>query len=200
MNKREFLAELKAGLSGLPQKDMDETLTFYSEMIDDRIEEGLIEEKAVDQIGTVEEVISQIIAEIPLPRLVKEKVRSKRALRKWEIVLLGLGSPIWLSLLIAAVAVIFSLYVVSWSVIISLWAIEISFFACFLGGVASAVISAFGGNGLTGFAMLGAGLVCAGMSILLFFGCKAATRGLMLLSRKIVLETKSQFIGKGDMK
>lgn len=200
MNKLEFLAELKAGLSGLPQKDMDETLTFYSEMIDDRIEEGLTEEEAVSQIGTVEEVISQIISEIPLPKLVKEKVKPKRALRKWEIVLLGLGSPIWFSLLIAAVAVIFSLYVVLWSIIISLWAIEISFLACFIGGVASAVISAFGGNGLTGIAMFGAGLVCAGMSILLFFGCKAATRGLMLLSMKVVLGIKSLFIGKGDVK
>ena len=37
MLKTEFLTELQNGLSGLPQADIDERLSFYSEMIDDRI-------------------------------------------------------------------------------------------------------------------------------------------------------------------
>ena len=44
MNKQEFLAGLRKGLSGLPQEDIEERLLFYSEMIDDRIEEGMEEE------------------------------------------------------------------------------------------------------------------------------------------------------------
>ena len=39
MNKQEFLMRLREGLSGLPQNEIEERLTFYSEMIDDRIEE-----------------------------------------------------------------------------------------------------------------------------------------------------------------
>ena len=39
MTKQEFLAELRRGLSGLPQNDIEERLNFYSEMIDDRMEE-----------------------------------------------------------------------------------------------------------------------------------------------------------------
>ena len=37
MNKEEFLNELKKGLSGIPENDRNERVTFYSEMIDDRI-------------------------------------------------------------------------------------------------------------------------------------------------------------------
>ena len=50
-------------------------------MIDDRIEDGLSEEEAVGEIGPVDSVVSQIIADTPLPKLVKERVRSNRSLR-----------------------------------------------------------------------------------------------------------------------
>ena len=106
MNKQEFLEQLKGRLSGLPAADVDERLDFYSEMIDDSIEEGLSEEEAVSQVGTVNDVARQIIGEIPLSKIVKENVKPKRRLRAWEIVLLVLGSPGWVSLLIAAVSVV----------------------------------------------------------------------------------------------
>ncbi len=200
MNKQEFLAELRKSLSGFPQDDIEERLTFYGEMIDDRMEEGLPEDDAVSQIGSVEDVISQIMAETPLTKLAKERVKPKRALKTWEIVLLVLGSPIWLSLCIAAFAVILALYVVLWAAIVSLWAVEAALWACALSGVVFAVVFAFDGAGLTGIAMLGAGLVCAGLSILLFFGCKAATRGIISLTKKIALKIKSLFIRKEDVK
>ena len=196
MNKQEFLAQLRKGLSGLPQDDIEERLTFYSEMIDDRMEEGLSEETAVSEIGTVSEVVSQIVAEIPLPKLVKERAKSKQTLKAWEIILLILGSPIWLSLLIAAFAVILAAYIVVWSVIVSLWSIEASLAVCSLGGIISAVVFAFQGNGLTGLALLSAGICCAGLSIFLFFGCKAVTKGILLLTKKMALGIKTLFVGK----
>ena len=68
MLKQEFLNALKEGLKGLPEKDIEERLTFYGEMIDDRIEEGRTEEEAVNEIGSVDEVVQQIVAETPLTR------------------------------------------------------------------------------------------------------------------------------------
>ena len=73
MTKLEFLESLEKGLSGLPKNDIDERIAFYSEIIDDRIEEGLSEEDAVSKIGKIDEVISQIIADTPINKLVKEK-------------------------------------------------------------------------------------------------------------------------------
>lgn len=198
MNKQIFFSELRARLSGLPQEDIEERLGFYEEMIDDRMEEGCTEEEAVAAIGSTDEIVSQILADYPLSKLVKEKVKPKRKLRAWEIVLLVVGSPIWLSLLIAAFAVVFSLYVVLWSLIITLWAIEISFAATALAGAVSAVVLAFQGQGLLGLALFGAGLLFAGLAIFLFFGCVAASKGVILLTKKMVLGTKTLIIGKGE--
>ena len=58
MNKQEFVERLRKGLSGLPQDDIEERLTFYSEMIDDRMEEGLSEEEAVGEIGSVDDAVT----------------------------------------------------------------------------------------------------------------------------------------------
>ncbi|HEZ7986281.1 MAG TPA: DUF1700 domain-containing protein [Ruminococcus sp.] len=200
MNKQEFLAELRKGLHGLPQNDIEERLTFYNEMIDDRMEEGLTEDAAVSEVGTVNEVISQIVTETPLSKIVKEKVRPKRTLRVWEIVLLALGSPIWLSLLIAAFAVIFAVYVTAWSVIAALWASELALAVSSIGSILSAVIFAFQVNGIVAIAVLGAGIAFAGLSIFLFFGCKETTKGILFLTKKMILGIKSLFIGKENIK
>ena len=109
-----------------------------------------------------------------------------------------LGSPIWLSLGIAAVAVILSVYVVLWSVIIALWSVFASLVGCSVGGVASSVILAINGNGLTGIAVIGAGFVCAGLSIFMFYGCKAVTKGIIILTKKLAMLIKLCFIEKEE--
>ena len=52
------------------------------------------------------------------------------------------------------------------------------------------------GHTATGLAALGAALLLAGLSIFLFFGCKAAGRGTVNLTKKIAIGIKSLFIGK----
>lgn len=198
MNKQEFLAQLRKGLSGLPQDDIEERLSFYSEMIDDRMEEGLSEEAAVSDIGTATELISQIIADIPLTKIVKERITPKKKLSVWEVILLVLGSPIWLSLLIAVIAVILSLYVALWSVIIALWAVFVSLVGCVLGGIAGGIVLACCGNVLTGIATVGVGIVCAGLSIFMFFGCKETTKGILILTKKLAVWIKNCFIKKEE--
>ena len=198
MSKQEFLDKLRLRLSGLPKQDVEERLSFFSEMIDDRMEEGLSEEEAVSGIGSVDETAEQIAAEIPLAKIVTEKIKPKRGLKAWEVVLLALGSPIWLSLAVAAFAVILSVYAVIWSVIISLWAVFASLIACALGGAAAGAVFICLGYGLTGFAMIGAGLVLAGLSVFLFFGCRAATGGALLLTKKFALGIKKCFVKKEE--
>ncbi len=197
MNKMEFLEKLEKGLAGLPEDDLFERLAFYGEMIDDRVEEEFSEEEAVRAIGKPDEIARQIISDYPLSKLVKKKMKPKHKIGALEIVLLALGSPIWLSLLIAAIAVIFALYVSLWSIIVSLWAVFASFVGVFIGGVVSGAMFAVSGNLLTGLAMIGAGLLLAGLSIFAFFGCRAATKGIILATKKIVIVLKNLIIGKG---
>ena len=52
--------ELREELMGLPQDEIEERLDFYSEMIEDRMEEGLSEEVAVAEIGIPAEIAAQI--------------------------------------------------------------------------------------------------------------------------------------------
>ena len=72
MNKQEFLASLKSSLSGLPQQEIEDRISFYSEMIDDKVEDGCPEEKVIAEIGPVDRIASQIITEIPLSTLQKQ--------------------------------------------------------------------------------------------------------------------------------
>ena len=198
MNKQEFLDGLRKGLSGLPQADIEERLTFYGEMLDDRIEEGLSEEEAVAAAGSVNEIVRQTVADIPLAKIAKERIKPKRRLKAWEIVLLALGSPIWLSLGVAAAAVIFALYVTVWSVIASFWSVFASLAVCAVGGVPMCVVFAAGGSGAAGITVLSAGIVCAGLSVFMFFGCLQATNGILLLTKKFAIWLKNCFIKKEE--
>lgn len=200
MNKQEFLEKLHKGLFGLPQNDIDERLAFYDEMIDDRTEDGLSEEKAISAIGSVEEIIGQIVADTPLSKIAKERIRPKRRLKAREIVLLALGSPIWLSLGIAAAAVIFALYISLWAVIISLWAAFGAVCICAAASVPMCIIIIAHGSVLAGLATLFAGLTLTGISVFLFFGCRETTKGILVLTKKITLWIKNLFIGKGETK
>ena len=69
MTKIKFLLSLHDRLSGLPQDEVEERLNFYSEMIEDRMEEGISEEEAVAAIGPIDEIAEQIIADIPLAKM-----------------------------------------------------------------------------------------------------------------------------------
>lgn len=73
MNKEQFKAALYKELSGLEEGDLEKSLEFYTEMIDDRMEEGLPEEEAVASLGEVREIATQILSDTPLPKLVFEK-------------------------------------------------------------------------------------------------------------------------------
>lgn len=196
MTKHEFLDELRARLSGLPEHDLDERIAFYREMIDDRIEEGLDEEEAVRDVGDIDCVVSQVLSDVPLATVVKEKIKPKRKLEAWEIVLIILGSPIWLPLLLSAIAVALSLYVVIWSVIISLWAVLVSFCAVAVTGIVLGVWVVSGGGTFGGLALLGVGLIFAGLSIFMAFGCIAASKGVVKLTGKCILAIKKCFVGK----
>ena len=185
MTKLNFLFSLRDRLSGLPQKDVEERLSFYSEMMEDRMEEGLSEEEAVAAVGSVEEIVAQIIAEIPPVREKSAPKRSARQFKAWEIVLLVLGSPLWFSLLIAAFATVISL-------VASVWAVFASLAACTFAGAASGIVFLLTGNAAAGMAMIAAGLVCAGLSIYLFFGCKAVTNGTVRLVKKTVTSIRKE--------
>ncbi|MBQ3028900.1 MAG: DUF1700 domain-containing protein [Lachnospiraceae bacterium] len=196
MKKNEFLSELRERLAGLSETDLNRSMDYYTEMIDDRMEDGRSEDEAVAEIGTPAVIAEEILKEMPLAKLVKARVKPKRKMAVWEVVLLVLGSPLWLALLITLFVAVLSLYIALWSVVISLWAVELALAATVLAGVVALPISLIQGNVWAGIALLGAGIFAAGLSMFGFYGCLYATKGACLLGKKLFLFVKSCFIRK----
>ena len=198
MTKQEFLDRIADRLSDLPRKEVLDRLTFYGEMIDDRIEEGLSEEEAVAAIGSVDTVATEIVADIPLVKIAKHRIKRRKRLHGWETVLLWVGSPSWLSLLISAFAVVLSLYASLWAVVISLWAVFGGLIGAGIGGVVGGIYFGCCTNLLTGLTMIGSGAVCIGLSVFLFYACKTLSKGAVVLPQKLARTIKTCFLKKED--
>ena len=198
MNREQFLREIGGRLKGLPREDLERSLEYYNEMIADHIEDGLSEEEAVAAMGSIDDVVSQILSEIPLKKIVKEKTRPKRKMKVWEIVLLALGFPIWGSILIVMFAVIFAVYVSLWAADIALWAVDFAFAASGLALIAGGIFAFAAGGRSEGLVIVGVGFVLSGLAALFFFVCKYASVGMAKLGKVIVLWIKRMFIGKGE--
>lgn len=190
MNKQEFIANLKARLSGLPAGEIDARAEFYGEMIDDRMEEGASEAEAVLAVGSLDDVVREILLQIPLGFLVREKIKPKSAFRGWEILLLVLGAPLWISLLAGGFAAVLGIFACALSVLVSLWATGAALAASGVGGALAGVVLFLFSNKITGVGLFGAALVCAGLSIFAFYGSKVATKGTFLLAKKCILGVK----------
>lgn len=198
MTKSEFISQLRDKLSGLDENELNERLDFYCEMIDDKTEDGLTQEQAVLEIGSVDAVCEQILSEIPLGVIAKKKLVAKKRLGAFEIILLALGSPIWLSLLIAAFSVVVSVYLSVWSVIVSFWAIFVSLVACVPAAIVAGIIFIKTAGVCPGLFTFAAALVSAGLAIFCFFGCVGATKYTATLTKRIVLAIKKRLIKKEE--
>ncbi len=196
MNKTEFLTLLRKHLEGLEATDVESSVEYYAEMIDDRIEEGLDEESAVASVGTPEEAAKEILKNIPIVKLVKNKVKTSKKPSATVIILLILGAPLWIPLLISAFFVILSVYVSLWAIVSSLWSVPVS-----LGATAFAALLSAPACGIIGgiwfcLTYLGIGFILVSLSIFSGFGCVYATKGLAFLTKKAVLGLKYCFIKK----
>ena len=195
MDKYDFLLALEARLEGLPEADRQASLDFYSEMLDDLVEGGMTETEAVASLGSPEAIAEEILLEMPLPKLVKAKMK-KRRLSGLEITLLAVGFPIWLPIGIALLAVVFAIYISLWAVVISLYATDLAMAACAPTGILAAVVLFASGQPSAALLFLGAALVLAGLAILLLFGCNATAKGMWKLCRLTLRGTKACFIRK----
>lgn len=187
MNKDQFLQALRGKLWGLSADDIAERIAFYSEAIDDRMEDGSTEEEAVAQLGTVDEIAGGILKEIPTP----PKAEKKSGSSPMNIVLLAVGSPIWFALLTAAFAVI-------WSLVVSFWSVGVALVASGLILVAGTVLFCVMGKVGVGLFVLGVGLFCIGLGIFAILSCVYATKGAAMLMKKLVLWIVDLFVHKED--
>ena len=198
MTKNDFLKELEKGLSGLPKNDISERLDFYGEMIDDRMEEGFTESDAVAACGSVDEIVSQTLNDIPLKKIVKERLSKRKKIGGLALTLIIIGFPLWFPILVAAVAVAFSLYVTLWALVVTVFAVALSFALGGLGGFVMAIAVAVKGSIPTALLFSGSAAILIALSVFVYFGAVAATKGVIAIMRRIIAGIKRRLAKKGE--
>ena len=196
MDKLDFLLALDKRLDVLSETDRRASLDYYSEILDDLVEGGMTETDAVASLGSVDAIAEEILMDIPLPKLVKAKMKGKKPLSGLEITLLIVGFPIWLPILISVFAVIFAVYISLWAVVISLYATDLALAASAPASLLCAVLLFIAGQPSAALLFLGAALALAGLAILLLFGCNATAKGMWKLCRLTLRGIKACFIRK----
>lgn len=193
MLKSEFLKQLENRLVGIPKEDLNRTIDYYNEIISDKQEDGMSEEEAINSLGSIDEIVKNILNEIPIKKLVKEKLQLNRKLKTWEIVLLSATSIIWVPIAIVMFAVILVLYVCLWSGVISLGAASISCLASsFIAIIGS--IDFVTGNVCNGLFLIGTGIASLGIGVLLGILTFKFAKIMVIVCKKIILKIKSLFI------
>ncbi len=198
MSRDAFIGELRHRMVGLPQEAVDRTVEYYSELIADSMEDGLSEEEAVSRLGSMDEIVANVVKDTPLPQIIQNRVQEsrKKGGSGWIVALLILGAPVWLPVLIAVLAVVFSLFVALWAVVISLWAAVAAVILAGFVAIVAGVVELCRLHLPQGLVLLGGGLVCLGLCALLYLLMKLVTVGTVKLCKWVWTGTKSLFVGK----
>lgn len=198
MTKHEFLEELLYELREYPNEESYGFLDYYTELIDDRMEEGMSEHEAVASLGSVQVVASQIKAELAQGQTATNSQsnydydKPRKKIPGWAIVLLILGSPLWLSIGIAGFSVFLSALIVIWSISFAFMAVEFAFGVAAVACIPAAIVMLTKGSILSAGIYCGGVFLMAGLAILGYLAFSglvkvsvAASKGLFNLVKKI---------------
>ncbi len=199
MYKNTFLRHLRRSLQGLSSADINDSVAYYSEMIDDKIEAGMSEADAVLAMGEPEDIAKEILLGLPLSKIIKSRCKPRRRLKGWEIAMIAVGSPIWITLIAVMLAVLICIFATVWSVVAVAWSVDISLFVT---GIASIIpmIESFISAPIIAMLYFGLALTMLAISVILFFGCIKLTRLFVKFSMQIVKFLKKIIIGNKNSK
>ena len=165
MSKADFLRLLERALAQLSEEERQKNLEYYSELLDDMMEEGMTEAEATAKLGSPNQIAQSILQEMPLGKLVSTRMKPKSGWTPLAIVLAVVGSPVWVPLLLATVAIVLAVFVSIWALGFAAVAVVIALAVA----VVAAPIIAIRAAVLTlplGLMLLGAGLVLLGLCVL----------------------------------
>lgn len=203
MTKNDFIKKLRKSISHLPPEEIEKSINFYSESIEDRIEDGMTEEEAVSQLGDYNKLVENINLGMSLPVLVKAKIKKsheKSNSKTLWVVLAVLGTPFWIPVIAAFVAAFFGIYLAIWAVIFSLYVVLLSLGVAGIGGFISGLVNFFVTNPLTGIMLIGIAIACIGLLLLSIRPIFWLTKKLTALTVYFIKKVKSLFITYAEVK
>lgn len=202
MNRTEFLEELHRRLLHLPEAERTKSLEYFDEMIGDRMEDGMSETQAVAALGSMDEIVSGILQDMPFPALLAVQVKSSRDRAKnktlWKVLAIA-GAPLWVPLLLALAVLVLALYIVLFAALISMFALLFAFACAGIFGLISGLITAAMQSLPVGVCICGMALVCGGLALLLFRPILAAARGCIELCKWMLHKFKGIFVRRPAM-
>lgn len=200
MSKEEFFQELERRLNKLPQTEIEKAKAYYTEIIYDRMEDGISETEAVKAIGDLDNVVKQIMVSQSLPNLMKVKAQKscERASHKgpW-IAAVICGAPIWVPLLFALALVLLAIYVTAWALVFSLYAVVFSLIIASIACVIAVGAAVFTGMTMpTIFFAIGTGLICGGLGVLLLGPINIMAKQILKAGKNCIKKIKELLIHK----
>lgn len=177
MTKSEFLSALRGRLTSLSDDEIQKTTLYYSEMIEDRVEDGMTVDEAIEALGPMDDIVREALGahaeakpaaekKLSIIGKWKKKRAEKGKNRALAIVIAIVTAPIWIPILIAllacAAAVTVAILACVWSIVAAAFSVLITSFAT---GLACAIVGVMHFINIE----LAAGLIFAGLS-LAFFG------------------------------
>ncbi len=198
MKKEEYLDRIRQLLQSLPKEDLERSLAFYAESIEDRMEDGMSEEEAVASMESPEEAAEAILMDQSLPTLVKVRVKNRRKISALELILLVLGFPLWFPLLLTALILGFTFLLVAWVLVLVPAAV------CLALGVSGVGVLFGGAVSITKIALPailmapGTALILIGLAILFGFVLVWSVKLAAKLSKGFVRGLKALLIKKEE--
>lgn len=190
MKKKEFIHRLRYRIRNLDKQEINDVVAYYSELIDDRMENGEKEEEAVASLGSLETIVEAIMEERGRSASFGQKGRKRKKLTAGKIVLVILLFPLWIVL----GALLFALCVLIGGLVLGIGAATAGILAA---GILYAVGSFvhMGVNVYAGLVQLGLSLLL--ISIGLLFG-KYVLRLVFTAGKAFVRAIGNLFRRKGE--
>lgn len=186
MSKSIFIDTLRELLEPLNKEESDKFISYYEEIIEDYKESGLTEQEVIDKIGSPQSIANDILSEqdsINIPSS-NSKILNK--------ILLILGFPLWGSLLLTAVLLILSVYIVILCIPFTTGVSSIAFFGAALVSILGSPFMIFDTLNV-GVVQLGLGVSSIGISILLGFITIYLSKNIIGITKDLTFKVLKSF-------
>lgn len=180
MTKQEFLGKIQNGIKRLPKGDIDRHLQYYSEMIDDRIEDGMNEADAVSAAGDVDDIINDILQEKAYKKQKEKELCDKnKDNSRSKAMVCVLKSIMWFAFALMSI--------VLFSVIIGMYAAALIMSISGIYGIVTTIVMLFKAvASVQSLAIVGISLICLGVSAPWFIITHRLTKLTFKLSKNTV--------------
>lgn len=180
VNQKEYMQVLSNYLKKLPAPEREDVLLFYQEFFEEAGIER--EQEVIKNLGDPKKLASQIIAQSQMKEISKMPNTAKKGFSSIGVVILTIfASPVALPIVIVVLVALLCILVSIFAVIISLFGSAIGIAVC---GLAMVILSfTILPFQISSFVVvLGIGLVCIGLGVLLFLGTLFCAKGIVKLT------------------